>query len=66
MSSTANERSRHYRAPTPILWWLRRRSYVLFVAREMSSVFVAWSVVFILLLVGAVARGESAYRGFLD
>jgi fumarate reductase subunit C len=66
MSSTANERSQHYRAPMPRLWWLRRRSHVLFVAREMSSVFVAWSVVFLLLLVGAVARGESAYRGFLD
>jgi fumarate reductase subunit C len=57
---------RTYRAPVPILWWVRRRSYLLFVARELSSIFVAWFVVYLLLLVVAVARGEDAYRRFLD
>ncbi len=55
-----------YRAPVPILWWTRRRSYFLFVLRELSSVFVAWFVVFLLLLVVAVARGDEAYRRFID
>jgi fumarate reductase subunit C len=55
-----------YRAHLPILWWMRRRSYLLFVVRELSSVFVAWFVVFLLLLVAAVARGDEAYRRFLD
>ena len=55
-----------YRARMPILWWMRKRSYLLFVARELSSVFVAWFVVFLLLLVVAVARGEEAYRRFSD
>jgi fumarate reductase subunit C len=55
-----------YRAHLPILWWLRRRSYLLFVVRELSSVFVAWFVVFLLLLVVSIARGEEAYRRFLD
>ncbi len=55
-----------YRAPVPILWWTRRRSYLLFVLRELSSVFVAWFVVFLLLLVVAVARGDEAYRRFID
>jgi fumarate reductase subunit C len=50
----------------PILWWLRRRSYLLFVAREVSSVFVAWFVVYLLLLVRAVGQGEDSYRRFLD
>jgi succinate dehydrogenase subunit C len=55
-----------YRAHMPILWWLRRRSYLLFVARELTSVFVAWFVVFLLLLVVAVARGEESYQRFID
>ena len=42
-----------------------RRSYLLFVAGS-SSIFVAWFVVFLLLLVAAVSRGEEAYRRFLD
>jgi fumarate reductase subunit C len=58
--------SRTYRAPVPIFWWVRRRSYLLFVARELSSIFVAWFVVYLLLLVVAVSRGEDAYRRFLD
>ena len=47
------------------LWWLGRRSYVFFVLRELSSIFVAWSVVFLMLLIRALAQGESQYRDFL-
>jgi fumarate reductase subunit C len=34
--------------------------------RELSSIFIAWWVVFLLLLVAAVGRGEAAYDDFLD
>jgi fumarate reductase subunit C len=47
-------------------WWLKRWSYFAFILRELSSVFVAWSVIFFLLLVHAVARGAAAWQGFLD
>jgi fumarate reductase subunit C len=47
-------------------WWLRRRSYLAFILRELSSIFVGWFVVFLLLLVHAVSQGESRYRAFLD
>jgi fumarate reductase subunit C len=57
---------RLYRRRTPLWWWLSRRSYTLFVLRELSSLFVAWSVVYLLLLVRAVARGPEAYQRFLD
>jgi fumarate reductase subunit C len=46
-------------------WWLKRRSYLAFILRELSSVFVAWSVVFLLLLVAAVTGGGNSYRQFL-
>jgi fumarate reductase subunit C len=47
-------------------WWLERPSYFLFILRELSSVFVAWTVVFLLLLVGAVGRGPEPYAAFVD
>jgi fumarate reductase subunit C len=55
-----------YRPRTSRLWWLHRRSYVLFVLRELSSVFVAWFVVYLLLLVGAVYGGADSYQRFLE
>ena len=55
-----------YRRPISIWWWTRRRTYFVFVMRELSSIFVAWFVVFLLLLISAVGRGEAAYQDFLD
>ena len=47
-------------------WWLRRRSYLAFIVRELSSIFVGWFAVYLLLLVRAVSQGESRYQAFLD
>jgi fumarate reductase subunit C len=55
-----------YRPRVSIWWWTRKRTYFVFVMRELSSIFVAWFVVYLLLLVYAVARGEAAYQRFLD
>ena len=55
---------RWYRPRVSTYWWLGRRSYAAFILREVSSVFVAWSVVF-LLLVAAVSQGPAAYDEFL-
>jgi fumarate reductase subunit C len=46
-------------------WWLTRRSYFSFILREISSVFVAWSVVYLLLIVRAISTGEAAFRDLL-
>jgi fumarate reductase subunit C len=58
--------ARLYKRRVPLLWWLKRRSYTAFVLRELSSVFVAWTVVYLLLLVRAVSRGTAEYQRFLD
>ncbi|MQA26130.1 MAG: fumarate reductase subunit C [Micromonosporaceae bacterium] len=55
-----------YQPPMSLFWWLRRRSYFFFAVRELSSVFVAWFVVYLLLLGHAVASGEAAYREFVE
>jgi fumarate reductase subunit C len=63
---TSYRQARYHRQRVPVLWWLRRRSYTLFMLRELSSLFVAWFVVYLLLLVRAVARGAAEYQRFLD
>ena len=57
---------RWYRPRISTYWWLERWPYLAFILRELSSLFVAWAVVYLLLLVRAVARGASSYRQFLD
>jgi succinate dehydrogenase subunit C len=47
-------------------WWMQRASYLKFILRELSSIFVAWFVVFLLLLVRALSRGTLTYHQFLD
>jgi fumarate reductase subunit C len=56
---------RWYRPRMSTWWWLKRWSYLAFILRELSSVFVAWSVVYLLLLVHAVSRGPVRYHQFL-
>jgi fumarate reductase subunit C len=55
-----------YRRPVSTWWWLRKRSYFLFVMRELSSIFVAWFVLLLLVMISAVGRGRSSYETFLD
>ena len=57
---------RAYRQPVSRYWWAKRRSYLLFMLREISCVFVAWSVVYLLLLVHAIGAGPDSYVRFLD
>jgi fumarate reductase subunit C len=55
-----------YRQPVSRLWWAKKPTYLLFLLRELTCVAVAWSAVFVGMLVYAIGRGEAAYRGFLD
>ena len=56
---------RWYRSPVSAYWWLREATYLAFILRELSSLFVAWAIVYLMLLVRAVSRGEAAYREFI-
>jgi fumarate reductase subunit C len=47
-------------------WWLQRWSYLAFILRELSSVCIAWFVVYLLLLVRAVSQGDRGYQQFLN
>jgi fumarate reductase subunit C len=58
--------ARWYRPHMSTWWWLQRPSSLLFILRELSSVFVAWFVIFWVLLLRALGQGEVAYREFLS
>ena len=64
--STQTEEDLRFHRRIPVLWWIRKRSYFLFVMRELSSLFIAWLVLYLLLFVRSVGRGEQAYEDFLD
>ena len=46
-------------------WWLQKRSYFAFILREGSCLFVAWFVVYLLVLFDAAGRGPASYARFL-
>lgn len=55
-----------YRSKVPIFWWLHKRSYTAFIGRELTSVFVAYSAILLVVLVLALDRGEGAYLEVMD
>jgi fumarate reductase subunit C len=56
---------RWYRPRISTYWWLQRWSYLAFILRELSSVFFAWFVIYLLMLVHAINQGRAAYYQFL-
>jgi fumarate reductase subunit C len=57
---------RWYRTRPSTYWWLKRGPYLVFILRELSSLFVAWAVVFTLLQVRALRQGPDAYQAFRE
>ncbi len=53
-----------YRRRIPIFWWLGKLSYTKFIGRELTSVFVLYAAIVLLLQSWALARGEGAYQRF--
>lgn len=57
---------RWFRRRMSTWWWMTRGAYLSFILRELSSIFIAWFVVYLLLLVHAVSQGEPRYLQFLE
>jgi fumarate reductase subunit C len=56
---------RWLRQPVSTYWWLERWSYFRFILRESTCMFVAWGLVYLLLLVRAGSHGAATYAAFL-
>ena len=65
-TETTNTKVKPYIRPMPATWWLKRRPYLVFMLRELSSVFVAIYVVWFLLLLRKLSEGPEAYAAFLE
>ena len=52
---------RWYRPHVSVYWWLGQRQYLKFILRELSSVFVAASVVLLILELRALKQGPEAF-----
>lgn len=57
--------TRAYRRQPSLWWWVGKRSYALFILRELSAVAVAWFVAVTLAFAWSVGAGEEQYRRFL-
>jgi fumarate reductase subunit C len=66
MTAPKTSEVRVFHRPISTWWWMRKRSYFVFVMRELSSIFVAWFVAYLVALVYAVGRSDAAYQDFLD
>ena len=64
--STSVERVPSYQRRMSVFWWVHKPSYFLFVMRELSSIFVAWFVVYLGMFAISVEQGQQAYDDFLD
>jgi fumarate reductase subunit C len=56
---------RYLRRHVSTYWWLEKQAYVAFILREASCLFVAWVVIYLLLLINAVIQGAASYQQFI-
>jgi succinate dehydrogenase subunit C len=50
----------------PATWWLNKRNYLLFMLRELTSVFIAAFLILYLVQLARLAQGAEAYAAFLQ
>ena len=55
-----------YRYPVPATWWLKKRVYLLFILRELTSVFIAAYLVLVLVLLHKISVGRLAYEAYFQ
>ncbi len=54
-----------YQRPVASNWWLSKRTYFLFIVRELTSVFIAAYLALFLLLLYQISVGREAYEAYL-
>lgn len=64
MNGTRPDKSKLYHPKMPATWWLKKSSYLLFMLRELSSVFIAIFLIVFLAQVYQLTRGPEAYVAF--
>ena len=55
-----------YKKKMPVFWWTQKMSHLIFIAREFTSVAVAFFVLVLLFLIRAVGNGQEAYVAYIE
>ena len=66
MENNSQTQSKLYRRRIPILWWTQRWVDIRFIARELTSVFVAGYAIILLFYIRSVSQGPEAFARFSD
>ena len=64
MNGPRPDKSKLYYPRMPSTWWLQRPTYILFMLREISSLFIAVFLVVLLVQIYQLTRGADAYAAF--
>ncbi len=57
-------KGKEYVRPMPSTWWLQKKSYTLFMLREVTALFVAGYAIFLIVLVARAGQGEAVFTAF--
>ena len=60
------DKSKLYYSKLPPTWWLKKPAYLLFMLRELSSVFIAVFLVVFLVQIYQLTKGPAAYAAFVQ
>ncbi len=60
------DKSKLYYPKMPRTWWLQKSAYLLFMLRELSSVFIAIFLVVFLVQIYQLTKGPEAYAAFVQ
>ncbi len=64
-NQSAANKSKEYVRPMPVTWWLNRKTYFLFMVRELTCLFVGGYALFLLVLL-ARANDADAFAAMLN
>ena len=56
--TTEDTKSREYIRPMPSNWWLKRKSYFMFMVRELTCLFVGGYALFLLILASRIGDAD--------
>jgi fumarate reductase subunit C len=59
-------KTKEYIRPIPATWWLHNRHVLLFMIRELTSLFVAGYAIFLLILLYRFRSGAEAFHQFYE
>jgi len=55
-------RPKWHAPPMSIFWWVRKKAFVKFISRELTSIFVAGYAILLIVQMRALAHGEQAWE----